>query len=324
MAEQPTDNPSNHEPTWLIAAWPGMGNVAVIASTFLIQALDMVPAGELPPRGRFDVRAVEVKGGVIGKPRLPRSLFYRTKQPVGGRHLIVFVGEAQPGNGVYDFAHELIDRAQSMGAERVMTFASMATQIHPTAQPRVFGASTEEDLLDELRRLEVQPLEEGQIGGLNGVILGAASDRGLPGLCMMGEIPFFAAGVPNPKAARAVLDAFALLNGIELDLDPLNRHADTIERAMLDMLRQMQGGMQQGEEGPEFPIVPEDKPGEADKPEQPVRKALDYATRQRIEGLFEEARKDRSRAMDLKQELDRLSVFDQYEDRFLDLFKRAE
>ncbi len=318
MAE-PSPSPSrspSHEPTWLIAAWPGMGNVAVIAASFLIQALDMEPAGEMPPRGRFDVRAVEVKGGVIGKPRLPRSLFYRTKRAVGGRHLIVFVGEAQPG--VYDFAHELIDRAHGMGAERVVTFASMATQVHPTAQPRVFGASTDETLLDELRRLEVMPLEEGQIGGLNGVVLGAASDRGLPGLCLMGEIPFFAAGVPNPKAARAALDAFALLNGIELDLEPLNRHAETIERAMLEMLRQMQSGGEAGDESREFGASPEPKGDE------PKEQALDYPTRQRIEGLFEGARKDRAKAMDLKRELDRLGVFAQFEDRFLDLFRRAE
>ena len=32
--------------------------------------------------------------------------------------------------------------------------------------------------------------------------------------------------------------------------------------------------------------------------------------------------KDRSRAFELKQELDRLEVFKEYEDRFLDLFKK--
>ena len=44
----------------------------------------------------------------------------------------------------------------------------------------------------------------------------------------------------------------------------------------------------------------------------------------RIERLFEEAEMDRKRAVSLKEELDRLGVFEDYEDRFLDLFKRAE
>jgi hypothetical protein len=42
---------------------------------------------------------------------------------------------------------------------------------------------------------------------------------------------------------------------------------------------------------------------------------------QHIESLFEIARANRSRAFELKSELDRLGVFDDYEDRFLDLFK---
>jgi hypothetical protein len=47
------------------------------------------------------------------------------------------------------------------------------------------------------------------------------------------------------------------------------------------------------------------------------------ADRQRLEGLFQEAARDRSKAFELKQELDRLGVFKEYEDRFLDLFKKA-
>ena len=45
--------------------------------------------------------------------------------------------------------------------------------------------------------------------------------------------------------------------------------------------------------------------------------------RSQIERLFEEAKKDPGRAMNLKHELDRLGVFKRYEDRFLDLFRRA-
>ena len=36
------------------------------------------------------------------------------------------------------------------------------------------------------------------------------------------------------------------------------------------------------------------------------------------------ATKDRSKAFELKQELDRLGLFKEYEDRFLDLFKKTE
>ena len=57
-----TDAPDQSRP-WLIAAWPGMGNVAIIAAAYLIQRLEMQAVGDLPPRGHFDVPQVEVKSG---------------------------------------------------------------------------------------------------------------------------------------------------------------------------------------------------------------------------------------------------------------------
>jgi hypothetical protein len=46
------------------------------------------------------------------------------------------------------------------------------------------------------------------------------------------------------------------------------------------------------------------------------------ADRERIETLFIASAADRSKAYELKRELDRLGVFAEYEDHFLDLFKK--
>lgn len=317
---------------WLVAAWPGMGNVAVIAAGYLAQKLGMKPVAELPPRGHFDIQQVDVKGGVVEAPHLPRSVFYRWVNP-SGRDLIIFLGESQPSTGAYAFAHELLDKATDLGVERVITFASMASQLHPTQQPKVYAVATDRDMLSELKSLDVHALSEGQIAGLNGVLLGAAADRGLTGVCLLGEIPFFAAGVPNPKAAKAVLDAFTALAGIELELSELTRHAETVDEALLGLLEKMkEQAAEAGEEGALFELSPEDDDDdeettvevETPQPEPPKEKPLDLATRNRIEKLFEDARRDRNRAMRLKEELDRLGVFNRYEDRFLDLFRRGE
>jgi hypothetical protein len=45
---------------------------------------------------------------------------------------------------------------------------------------------------------------------------------------------------------------------------------------------------------------------------------------QHIERLFRQANQDRSQAYELKRELDRLNLYKDYEDRFLDLFKKPE
>lgn len=321
---------------WLIAAWPGMGNVAIIAAGFLVQKLGMEPAGELPPSGHFDVQEIEVREGVIARPRMPRSVFYRWKNPGtgNGRDLIVFLGEAQPSSGSYRFAHELLEYAAKFDVERILTFASMASQLHPSKDPRVFAVATDKSVLSELGGLEVEDLEQGQISGLNGLLLGAGAERELTGICLLGEIPFFAAGVPNPKAARAVLTIFAQHAKLELDLAELDEHVETVDRALIDLLEQMRE--QQGQEGgipADIPLPEEPDEDDEDEdetpnipptPPVPEKKKLDAASRQRIRKMFSEAKRDRSKAFQLKEELDRLGVFSDFEDQFLNLFRRGE
>jgi len=58
--------------------------------------------------------------------------------------------------------------------------------------------------------------------------------------------------------------------------------------------------------------------------EPPEEPKLSVEEEQNIEELFEQAAEDRSKAYVLKQELDRLNLFKEYEDRFLDLFKNNQ
>ncbi len=311
--------------TWLVAAWPGMGQVGAIAAGYLVHALGAKPVADLPARGFFDIQQVEVKGGVVVRPHLPRNVLHRWKSPAGPE-LLIFLAEAQPTIDHHEFAHELLDQAQKLGAERVISFASVASQIHPSQAPKAFGVVTQPDMKADIERTGASMLQDGQIGGLNGVLLGAAAERGLPGICLLGEIPYFAGAIANPRAARAVLAANSKLTGIPLDTTPLTEHDEKVDRILLEMLEQLKQQAEQSGTEVSLPEPPEDSDEEPESDaSEVVAKDLtpDPATRQRIEQLFAEARQDRSHAKDLKLELDKLGIFEQYEDRFLDLFKRA-
>ena len=56
----------------------------------------------------------------------------------------------------------------------------------------------------------------------------------------------------------------------------------------------------------------------------PSASEIDPEVEARIESLFRQAERDRSKAVELKAELDRQELFRRYEDRFLDLFRGAE
>lgn len=311
-----------------------MGNVAIIAAGYLVQQLKMRNVGELPSGEHFDVDEVEVKGGVITPPHLPRGIFFRWNNPGKGRDLLVFLGESQPATGAYAYANELLDRAESLGVGRVVTFASIASGLHPSEDPKVSGVGTDRKTLGELRRVEVQPLEDGQIGGLNGVLLGAAAHRGMAGMALLAEIPFFAAAVPNPKAAKAALSVFSVLAEVDISLQELSKQATAIDRLLIEAMKKIEqqedGEDDEGTPGlvelsAEEPSAEPEESGPSPEGEKnPTPPKLDYPTRRRIEALFHEARTDRSKAVELKEELDRLGIYPQYEDRFLDLFRRAE
>ena len=49
---------------------------------------------------------------------------------------------------------------------------------------------------------------------------------------------------------------------------------------------------------------------------------LPFSVKEKIEKLFDQARADISKANDLKAELDKWNAYIDYEDRFLDLFKK--
>jgi uncharacterized protein len=308
-----TDQMKLRDP-WLVAVWPGMGHVALAGGYYLMSKLGMSALAELSVREMFDVEHVEVKDGLIQSGRMPRNRLFVWSESDHPRDIVLFIGEAQPPLGKYAFCHKLIEYAQKLGVQRIFTFAAMATQMHPEHDSRVFAAATDTQTLAELQRLELTVLNDGHIGGLNGVLLGAAAEEGLRGACLLGEMPHIFAQVPFPKASLAVLQVFATMASLEIDFTELSEQATTIEKQLGQLLAQVEERMGGGE-----PPEPEEFGLESTE-----ESALSAEDARRIDRLFEQAAHDRSKAYELKRELDRLGVFTNYEDRFLDLFRKPE
>lgn len=162
----------------------------------------------------------------------------------------------------------------------------MATQMHPQHSSRVFGAATDEAGLGELKRLELAILDDGHIGGLNGVLLGAAAEGGLPGACLLGEMPHILTRLPFPKASQAILQTFTTMTGVELDFTELSQQVEAMERHLSELLSQ-------AEQAYESQVPGE---GEEYRPEPVEEERISSADREQIERLFDQAATDRSKA----------------------------
>ena len=339
----------------LVCAWPGMGEVAFKAAKYLIDQLKAEEFAEIPPEDFFYLTGSVVREGILNVPEFPYSKFYYWKNPAtkicaknigasadscggggsanfatkngksakhfggktAGNDLIIFISNAQPDLAkADDYCKRIIYIAKGFKVETIISFAAIPQAIDHTQQPKVWFTATSKEIVDSLAKYNFELLPEGQISGMNGLFLGMAKRERLNGFCFLGEIPFYAIQIENPKASYAVLDALAKILKIQIDFNNLIDEAHGMEGEINKLFDYLNLG------APPGPIGEEDI--------ERIKKSLTQLTKlplsikENIERLFTQARADISKAKELKAELDKWSVYKEHEDRFLDLFKKKK
>jgi len=317
----------------LIVAWPGMGEVAFKAATYLIEKLKAQELAEIPPQDFFYLTGSVIEAGILNLPALPYGKFYYWKRPAVKRSgatkatsqknetsdLIIFVSDAQPDlTKAEEYCAIIMKLAKLYKTKMVISFAAMPQPIEHTQNPGVWLAATHKELSEVINKQHaMQLLSEGQISGLNGLFLGMAKREGFNGFCLLGEVPLYTIQVENPRASYAVLEALNKIINLDIDFSDLLEQAHNMEEQINKLLEFLKVGP-----SPIAPIGEE----EIEK----IKKTLSQLTKlpvsvkEKIEKLFIEAKTDIAKAHQLKDELDKWNVYREYEDRFLDLFKKKK
>lgn len=225
----------------MVAAWPGIGNIAIITVRYLQQKLGAEELGELEAFHLFDPTGVSIKDNVVEAPEFPESRFYYWQDTSLDNDIILFLGEGQPPLKGYELANDVLDVAQRFQVSRIYTCASAVTRIHYAENPKVWGAATNQQLVEEMEEYGVALKGDLHIAGLNGLLLGAARERGIEGICLLGEVPMYATGIPNPKASLAVLEIMSQMLGIKVDLAELRGWAEGSEEEMKRLAAEAMG-----------------------------------------------------------------------------------
>jgi hypothetical protein len=303
---------------YLIVAWPGMGEVAFKAASFLVEQLKAQEFASVGPEDFFYLAGSVVQNGLLSAPELPQGRFYYWKNKGGANDLIVFLSNAQPDlSRAESYSRRIIQVAKSFKVDTVVSFASMPQAIDHTQDSHVWFASTATEISGSLEKLDLHALAEGQISGMNGLFLGIAKREGFKGFCLLGEIPLYTIQIENPKASAAVLKVLSRVLKVPLELSGLTAQAQVMESEINKLLDYLKLGSQAA-----GPIGEEDV--------EKIKKTLNQLTKlpisvkERIEELFAQVKSDISKAGQLKSELDKWNAYKEYEDRFLDLFKKRE
>ncbi|HLD82559.1 MAG TPA: PAC2 family protein [Candidatus Omnitrophota bacterium] len=303
---------------YLLVAWPGMGEVAFKLATYLVDKLKAEEFAEILPADFFYFTGITVQEGVLSLPQLPYSKFYYWKNKKGMNDLIIFISDAQPDlNKSEDYSKKIIQVAKSFKVDTVCGLAAMPVPIDHTQEAKVWFSGTSQELNNALKKYNLINLSSGQVSGMNGLFLGLAKREGLRGFCLLGEIPLYTIQIENPKASLAVLEVLSRILDLKIDFSGLIREVRTMEQEINKLLNYLNIGPQAMQ-----PIGEE----EIEK----IKKSLSQLTKlpvsikDKIDKLFQEAKDNLQKANELKLELDKWSVYKEYEDRFLDLFKKAK
>jgi hypothetical protein len=157
-------------------------------------------------------------------------------------------------------------------------------------------------------------MSEGTIAGMNGLLISIAAEKQMQGVCLLGEIPFFTAQIEYPKASVAILEVLTKILKIKVDLVDLELYATKKEKEIEPLANLLSKENAESETQEREESIP--------NPDPQIPKSV----RLKIEKMFRQAELDKTykSKMRLKEELDSWDLFNEYLDRFLDLFKKGK
>lgn len=211
----------------LIEGLPGLGIVGKIAIRYLIKQLKAEKFAYLySPHFPYFV-LVNKKGGI----RLLRGTFYFWKNKNGKNDLILFTGDsqAQTIEGQYEISDRILNFAEQHKVSLIITIGGYRVEVKD--KPKVIAAATSPELLNKALQAKAMLSPMGSpIVGTAGLILGLARLKKMDALCLLGETRGY---LPDPKAAKSVLEVLRSILNLDVNLDGLDEEIAKAEKMVV-------------------------------------------------------------------------------------------
>ena len=218
----------------LIEGLPGVGQVGKLVADHLIDELDAEKIAEV--HSIFFPPQVVIDGD--GVAHLAKNEFYRYHD--GTRGIIFLVGDFQSNSpeGHYLLSDAYLNAVEQMGVTRIYTLGGYGVG-HMLDSIRVLGSVNNIDLKESVEELGVNFPEESDGGGIigaSGLLLGLSAQRGMEGICLMGETSGY---LVDPLSASVVLEILCKLIGVDVSSAKLHERAGEME-PLVNLIRKME------------------------------------------------------------------------------------
>ncbi len=237
----------------LVEGLPGIGYVGRNAVAYLIEELGAVKFAELSSHHFPPVVLIDAKkdGKMVG---LKNEFYYIKAQAGTSRDIVVLVGDSQSIDslGHYEIVETVLDFAKELGIKEIITTGGFATGELVERVPTVFGAGVDMEYAKgfEKNGVKFKDTNVGQIIGASGLLISMGHERGMKGVCLMGETSGML--LSDPKATEAVLEVIVKHLGIKIDMTKIDKRVKEIEAVIkkIEALHtKMAAGPKQGADG---------------------------------------------------------------------------
>jgi proteasome assembly chaperone (PAC2) family protein len=216
---EPTAYAGLHNP-FVIIGWNGdTGKVAQLTTSYLIRKLSGSQFATIEPTGFFPLEGVSVDENCI---QFPESIFYTCR-----RKDLLFFQSDQPENDHYRFLNTFFETAEQDGMiNELYTINGMISQKAHTAPRRILSVFNSAELKDMLMTYDLDGLTWEGAPALSSFLLWMAWKKGIPGLSLWIEVPFYLAAVPDFQAIKLILSFFNQRFNLDIDLDDINKETE--------------------------------------------------------------------------------------------------
>jgi uncharacterized protein (TIGR00162 family) len=216
----------------LVCGLPGIAYIGKLSADYLIQQLKAELIGEVYSK-YFPPFVVIKEDGLV---ELLRNELHQFKDE-SGRTIVFLTGNSQAFSpeGQYEVANAVLEWAINNGLQRVYSIAAYITE-RPFEVPNVYCTTTTLALLEEAKAHGAQLLDNGVIGGENGIIMGLAKKKNVEGACLLAETHGFQTPtgefVIDPRAAKAGLKVLTSMLNLKVDMEPMEKQVVQMDEAI--------------------------------------------------------------------------------------------
>jgi predicted ATP-grasp superfamily ATP-dependent carboligase len=248
--------------------WNDAGEAASSAVSFLASALNAERFARIDSEEFYDFQTnrpnVRFSDTNTREIVWPTVEVFEAPAPRAPRDLVLVQG-VEPSMRWRAFSSQLIDLAEALGVQLVVSLGALLGDIPHTRPVAITGHASEEGLMERMGLASHGSTYEGPTG-IVGVLHSACANAGLPSASLWAGVPHYVAAAANPKAALALVRRVEGLTGVSVDVSELESAAADYERQVgLAVqsdpdIRAFVERLEQAAESDDEPLAPGDVP----------------------------------------------------------------